>query len=72
MAEKQRDDALSTVKQLSDRVDQLKMTNFKAGELRTMPIQKLKTLQVRLTQEIYLFSRYLCIYIYFVLVKIAR
>ena len=46
IAEKQRDDALGTVKALTDRVEQLKIASFKSNELRGMPIQKLKSLQV--------------------------
>jgi len=46
MAEKQRDEALSTIRVLTDKIDQLKMSSYKPNELREMPIQKLKTLQV--------------------------
>lgn len=46
MTEKQRDEALSTVKCLKDKVEKLKIFNFKSDDLRGMPIQKLKTLQV--------------------------
>lgn len=48
IVEKQRDEALGTVKLLSDKVEQLKFSNFKSNELRGMPIQKLKSLQVTL------------------------
>jgi hypothetical protein len=46
MVEKQRDDALGTVKALTEKVEQLTINNFKMNELRGMPIQKLKSLQV--------------------------
>lgn len=46
MAEKQRDDALNTVKALSDRVEQLQLSSYKNNELRDMSIHKLKSLQV--------------------------
>lgn len=48
MAEKQRDDALNTVKALADKVEQLQLSSYKNNELRGMPIQKLKSLQVSL------------------------
>lgn len=48
MSEKQRDDALGTVKALNDTVEKMKICSFKPDELRGMPIQKLKTLQVRI------------------------
>lgn len=47
MSEKQRDEALGTVKVLSDKIEKMKVYSFKAEDLRGMPIQKLKTLQVR-------------------------
>lgn len=50
MSEKQRDDALGTVKALTDKVETLKVYSFKSDDLRGMPIQKLKTLQVRIAQ----------------------
>lgn len=46
MSEKQRDEALGTIKALNDKVEKLKIYSFKADDLRGMPIQKLKTLQV--------------------------
>lgn len=46
MAEKQRDDALNTVKVLADKVEHLKLSSYKPTELRDMPIHKLKSLQV--------------------------
>ena len=46
VAEKQRDDALITVKALADRVEQLKLASYKSTEFRDMPIHKLKSLQV--------------------------
>lgn len=46
VAEKQRDDALITVKALADRVEQLKLSSYKPTEFRDMPIHKLKSLQV--------------------------
>lgn len=46
VAEKQRDDALHTVKALADRVEQLKLASYKSTEFRDMPIHKLKSLQV--------------------------
>lgn len=48
MSEKQRDEALGTIKALNEKIDKLKVYSFKADDLRGMPIQKLKTLQVRL------------------------
>lgn len=48
MSEKQRDDALGAIKALNDKVEKLKICSFKADDLRGMPIQKLKTLQVKL------------------------
>lgn len=48
MSEKQRDEALGTIKVLNDTVEKMKISSFKADELRGMPIQKLKTLQVRI------------------------
>lgn len=47
MSEKQRDEALGTIKVLNDTVEKMKISSFKPDELRGMPIQKLKTLQVR-------------------------
>lgn len=47
MSEKQRDDALGTIKALNDKVEKLKVCSFKADDLRGMPIHKLKTLQVK-------------------------
>ncbi|KAG5674006.1 hypothetical protein PVAND_003999 [Polypedilum vanderplanki] len=49
MAEKQRDEALGTVKALTEKVEQLK---FNANSLREMPIQKLKSLQLRLRSDL--------------------
>jgi hypothetical protein len=46
MVEKQRDDALNTVKALADKVEQLQLSSYKSRELRDMPIHKLKSLQV--------------------------
>lgn len=46
ISEKQRDDALSSVKVLNEKVEKMKIYNFKSEDLRGMPIQKLKTLQV--------------------------
>jgi hypothetical protein len=51
-SEKQRDEALGTVKVLNDKVEKLKITSFKAEDLRGMPIQKLKLLQVRLARDL--------------------
>jgi hypothetical protein len=45
-SEKQRDEALGSVKVLKDKVEKMKITNFKSEDLRDMPIQKLKLLQV--------------------------
>lgn len=56
MSEKQRDEALGTIKALNDKVEKLKIYTFKADELRGMPIQKLKTLQVRLHSRLSVFS----------------
>lgn len=47
MAEKQRDDALNTVKVLAEKVEQLQLSSYKNAELRGMPIHKLKSLQVK-------------------------
>lgn len=55
MSEKQRDDALGTIKVLNDTVEKMKISSYKADELRGMPIQKLKTLQVK-----FHLSRILC------------
>jgi hypothetical protein len=46
ISEKQRDEALGTIKALNDKVEKLKIYSFKTDDLRGMPIQKLKTLQV--------------------------
>jgi hypothetical protein len=46
-SEKQRDEALGTIKALTDKIEKLKISSFKPDDLRGMPIQKLKTLQVR-------------------------
>lgn len=46
MAEKQRDEALITVKALADKIEQLQLSSYKNSELRDMSIQKLKSLQV--------------------------
>ncbi|CAO1425624.1 unnamed protein product [Diamesa serratosioi] len=52
IVEKQRDDALGTVKVLTEKVEQLRLTNFRSNELRGMPIQKLKNLQSKLRTEL--------------------
>lgn len=46
ISEKQRDDAVSSMKVLNEKVEKMKIYNFKSEDLRGMPIQKLKTLQV--------------------------
>ncbi|XP_070491136.1 RING finger protein unkempt isoform X14 [Chironomus tepperi] len=52
IAEKQRDEALGTVKVLTEKVEQLALSSFKSNELRGMPIQKLKTLQSKLRSDL--------------------
>lgn len=47
MAEKQRDEALNTVKALADKIEQLQLSSYKNSELRDMSIHKLKNLQVK-------------------------
>jgi hypothetical protein len=47
MAEKQRDDALNTVKALADKIEQLQIASYKNSELRDMSIPKLKSLKVK-------------------------
>lgn len=47
ISEKQRDDALGAVKALNDKIEKLQISSYKSEDLRGMPIQKLKTLQVR-------------------------
>lgn len=59
MSEKMRDEALGTVKVLSDK---LKICSFKSEDLRGMPIQKLKTIQVCETSLISEQSRYVNIF----------
>ncbi len=46
LIEKQRDEALGTVKALNAKLEEVRSSNFRASELRGMPIQKLKSLQV--------------------------
>lgn len=48
LAEQQRDEALSQIKQLKEKMEQLNVagTTFRTNELRGMPLHKLKTLQV--------------------------
>uniref|UniRef100_A0A336MNH7 CSON003362 protein n=1 Tax=Culicoides sonorensis TaxID=179676 RepID=A0A336MNH7_CULSO len=54
LAEQQRDEALSQVKQLKEKVEQLSITgtNFRTNELRGMPLHKLKSLQAKLRSEL--------------------
>ncbi|XP_053682852.1 RING finger protein unkempt homolog isoform X3 [Sabethes cyaneus] len=57
IAEQQRDEALSHVKALKEKLEQLNIggnstTNFRATELRGMPLQKLKNIQAKLRAEI--------------------
>lgn len=52
LVEKQRDDALGTVKALTARIEELRASNFRSSELRGMPIQKLKSLQSKLRSEL--------------------
>ena len=52
MAEKQRDEALGTVKALTEKIEHLTLSTFKPNELRGMPIQKLKYLANGLWQKI--------------------
>lgn len=46
MLEKQRDEAIGTSKMMSEKLEKMKISSYK-DDLRGMPIQKLKTLQVR-------------------------
>ncbi|XP_055530900.1 RING finger protein unkempt isoform X2 [Wyeomyia smithii] len=57
IAEQQRDEALSHVKALKEKLEQLNIggnstANFRATELRGMPLQKLKSIQAKLRAEI--------------------
>ncbi|CRL05851.1 CLUMA_CG019047, isoform A [Clunio marinus] len=52
ITEKQRDEALGTVKALSDKFDKLQAHSFKTDELRGMKIQKLKALQLKLRSDL--------------------
>ncbi|XP_063703303.1 RING finger protein unkempt isoform X2 [Culicoides brevitarsis] len=54
LAEQQRDEALSQIKQLKEKVEQLNISaaNFRTNELRGMPLHKLKTLQAKLRSEL--------------------
>lgn len=55
IAEQQRDEALSHVKALKEKVEQLTLsgsTNYRSSDLRGMSLQKLKTIQATLRAEI--------------------
>jgi hypothetical protein len=60
IVEKQRDEALGTVKVLAEKIEQLKLASFKINELRGMPIQKLKALQV----SVFFFSKNIFNYLF--------